>query len=298
MHLVRKPDSQKTQTGIDGKRSVKPNRMSGWSCLIVVILTCFPLNTLNGQDDETSISPEAAKQLGRMLDREWKDKPEWAEMAADILKGTPMSPVSGWFKPTQTPFDGRYAMNRYDRNGDRQIELDEFGGPEMQKYFDRLDRDRNGVLNRIDFDWSISNPINQQAKPVEKIFEQWDRDANGKLTEEEIVGFFNASDPEKSGFLTQEDLRIAFALMLQDNAAPEQNNSEQETKVEGESKPSVEPDLLAMLFNEELGNLTEGPDVGDTAPDFELPYLKQEGTLKLSSLRGKKIVVLNFGSFT
>jgi len=40
--------------------------------------------------------------------------------------------------------------------------------------------------------------------------------------------------------------------------------------------------------------------VGDPAPDFELKYegKTKEGTVKLSSLRGKQPVVLVFGSYT
>lgn len=38
--------------------------------------------------------------------------------------------------------------------------------------------------------------------------------------------------------------------------------------------------------------------VGDLAPDFSLPLVKGKGEVKLSSLRGKKPVVLIFGSYT
>jgi hypothetical protein len=37
---------------------------------------------------------------------------------------------------------------------------------------------------------------------------------------------------------------------------------------------------------------------GDDAPDFTLPRLKEKGEVKLSSYRGKKPVVLVFGSYT
>ena len=38
--------------------------------------------------------------------------------------------------------------------------------------------------------------------------------------------------------------------------------------------------------------------VGDTAPDFTLPRLKEAGAVKLSSYQGQKPVVLIFGSYT
>jgi hypothetical protein len=38
--------------------------------------------------------------------------------------------------------------------------------------------------------------------------------------------------------------------------------------------------------------------VGDAAPDFTLPSVTGEGSVKLSSFKGKKPVVLIFGSYT
>ena len=37
---------------------------------------------------------------------------------------------------------------------------------------------------------------------------------------------------------------------------------------------------------------------GDSAPDFELRYKKSDQTVRLSSFRGEKPVVLIFGSYT
>lgn len=39
-------------------------------------------------------------------------------------------------------------------------------------------------------------------------------------------------------------------------------------------------------------------NVGDAAPDFELPTVDKSATVRLSSLRGSKPVVLIFGSYT
>ena len=41
-----------------------------------------------------------------------------------------------------------------------------------------------------------------------------------------------------------------------------------------------------------------GPAVGQDAPDFTLKTLHGEKTVKLSSFRGRKPVVLVFGSYT
>jgi hypothetical protein len=40
------------------------------------------------------------------------------------------------------------------------------------------------------------------------------------------------------------------------------------------------------------------PEVGAAAPDFELDRLAEKGKVKLSSFKGKKPVVLIFGSYT
>ena len=53
-----------------------------------------------------------------------------------------------------------------------------------------------------------------------------------------------------------------------------------------------------MLLNGELGSLTPGPDLDDMAPDFRLKTIDGEQTVSLSDFRGKKPVVLVFGSFT
>lgn len=57
-------------------------------------------------------------------------------------------------------------------------------------------------------------------------------------------------------------------------------------------------DLMLKFFNGDLGHLSEGPSVGAMAPDFVLPRSSGAGTVRLSDHRGRKPVVLIFGSFT
>lgn len=40
------------------------------------------------------------------------------------------------------------------------------------------------------------------------------------------------------------------------------------------------------------------PQVGDLAPDFELPELSGSGSVRLSQFRGERPVALLFGSYT
>ncbi len=40
------------------------------------------------------------------------------------------------------------------------------------------------------------------------------------------------------------------------------------------------------------------PQVGDLAPDFELPEMSGSGSVRLSQFRGERLVALLFGSYT
>jgi hypothetical protein len=56
--------------------------------------------------------------------------------------------------------------------------------------------------------------------------------------------------------------------------------------------------LLVGLLTGEIGSANPGPKVGDPAPDFALDTPDGKDTITLSAFRGKKPVVLVFGSFT
>jgi hypothetical protein len=56
--------------------------------------------------------------------------------------------------------------------------------------------------------------------------------------------------------------------------------------------------LLKGLFTGEIGSLHEGPALGEMAPEFRLSSQDGKRTISLSDYRGKKPVVLIFGSFT
>jgi hypothetical protein len=58
--------------------------------------------------------------------------------------------------------------------------------------------------------------------------------------------------------------------------------------------------LMIVLPFETLWNQARAGaiHVGETAPDFQLPLLDHSATVRLSSLRGSRPVVLVFGSYT
>ncbi|MBM4004577.1 MAG: hypothetical protein FJ295_15060 [Planctomycetes bacterium] len=233
----------------------------------------------------TKLSPQNMRALGEMLENDWKDRPEWGEEAVAILKGEGMRPGGGWWKAPQKRYDFRWLRERYDADGDGAIKVDEL--PESiagrEETFRRLDRDLDGKLLLLDFDWynrSLSTP---RAMMTEYMFMRLDVDSNGRISEEEVTSFFKNSDREKLGFLTHEDLFASFDMGIMSG---------------GGGKPMSDAEVVRMFLNGELGTMEAGPELEAQAPDFLLPTIDGERNVRLSEHFGKRPVVLVFGSFT
>jgi thiol-disulfide isomerase/thioredoxin len=216
------------------------------------------------------------------IQESWPDHPEWVDMLADILESKPMGPDYGWFRTavTQTRFDWGWARKRFDKSGDGRIERQEFTGGDRE--FARLDRDRDGRLTAVDFDFSASA---LSPTPGAMVFDRVDTDGNGKVTREEIDAFFKACDSGSQGFLSLADLNEGFA------PPPPRRTSG------GSGRPSKAM-LVRGLFRQEIGSLQPGPKLGESAPDFRLKTNDGAAELTLSKLVGAKPVVLVFGNFT
>jgi len=93
-----------------------------------------------------------------------------------------------------------------------------------------------------------------------------DLDNDGKLSGGEYMNFFVDADQDKDGSITQEEMMGLMSKRRQEMLRQSQE--------------------------------TGGPNLGQEAPDFTLRTLDGEGTVKLSDFRGKKPVVLVFGSYT
>jgi hypothetical protein len=227
---------------------------------------------------------EAARREGaevaEALRDAWPDHPEWVAMLADILEKNPLEAGDGWFRTAvaQTRFDWDSTRKRYDRDGDGRIKREEI--PVGDADFARLDRSRDGVLTRTDFDFSTSAPA---PSPGALLFARADRDANGKVTREELDAFFRATDTGGQGFLSLSDLQESL---------PQPVRSPQNSG--GASKAT----LVRSLFRQELGSLQPGPKLGESAPDFTLKIVNRQEEVTLSKLIGPKPVVLVFGNFT
>lgn len=197
-----------------------------------------------------------------------------------VASGSHMGPGDGWFRPGQGRFGWDWLAKRYDANNDKSISREEFKGP--SEYFDRLDRDRDGALKADDLDWSERSPFVRQAGQTGMWFRMLDGNSNGRITKEEWDAFFARVAKDK-GHVTAEDLR----RVLIPPAGPPSPKDMPSTAV-----------LISGLLKGELGSILEGPAVGDPAPDFVLKRHDGQQTVQLAALRGKKPVVLIFGSFT
>ena len=256
-------------------------------CVAATALTALGQDG-GAQPDEQAklekLSPQVAQQLGRMLARDWKNQPEWAQEMTALLQGRGMGMNQGWFRPSQTRYGWLWLVTTFDSNLDNSISADEFPNIDRKMLlFARLDRNRDGTISKADFGRPA---FSRGAMMANELFYQWDFDSNGKVSKDEISLFFRAADQDNSGFVTTEDLTRALT------PPPQPARS-------GGPPPRPSANYwLNMLLSGQLGSLTEGPKLGQPAPNFELATLDGKRRIKLSSYRGKKPVVLIFGSFT
>ncbi len=218
------------------------------------------------------LTPPVIKQLGER---------EGVQMLLTILRGEMPDAGTGWFHPAQSLYDWKWLAARWDANRDGMITRKEFTGP--KDLFDRLDRNRDGKITPDDLDWSSKSPYWREANLASRFFRRADGDGNGRITAEEWQALFKQTAGGK-GILTPEDLR----QLLLPPPSPPPPSSEMPSRLT----------LLHGLLTGEIGSLREGPRIGQPAPDFTLATQDGKTTITLSQFRGKKPVVLVFGSFT
>ncbi len=216
--------------------------------------------------------------------------PEFAEMLWAILRdGAEMGPDSGWFHPSESRYEWSWLVTRFDRNRDGVVTVDELKG--SARLFRALDRDGDGAVTDQDLDWSPHSRYLQERALARGRFAQMDKNGNGRVTLEEWQkAFAQAANGKK--FLTQGDVA---ALLYPPPASPRPAASG--GKPAGPEGPSRWT-LLKGLFTGEIGSFTEGPSLGREAPPFTLESHDKSRRVSLTDFRGKKPVVLIFGSFT
>jgi Ca2+-binding EF-hand superfamily protein len=211
---------------------------------------------------------------------------EIAEMFWVIVNGGQMSGNGGWFHPGQSRYGWKWLFEHFDNNNDEKITKDEFRGP--VELFQRLDRNKDGNITQDDLDWSSNSAFARASMPSSQWFRMFDTNSNGKISREEWEALFNRASKGK-GFLTAEDLREAFPT------TPPPRPTGAAAQAAGMPSKQV---LLKGLLSGELGSAHQGPAIGDNAPDFTLRTQDGKRQIHLADFRGKKPVVLVFGSFT
>jgi thiol-disulfide isomerase/thioredoxin len=255
--------------------------MNRTSLFCLAILTS---TTLTFGDEPARPAPRPKP--SEILEKTWPDHPEWVAMLVDILQGSQLGPGEGWFKKavSQTRFTWDATRKNLDKDGDGSISKAEFAGKPAD--FATLDRDRDGFLTAPDFDFS---PHALTPSPGMMLYYAADRDGNGKVSREEFDGVFRALDSGGLGFLSQDDLRRAFAT-----SAPRPRPSTPSPSASGPTKWT----LVKGLFRQEIGSLQPGPKLDEAAPDFALLTVDGKDAVMLSKKVGPKPVVLIFGNFT
>lgn len=206
---------------------------------------------------------------------------EFLQMWDAIVSGAPMDGDSGWFKPAVR----RYTWDRLkalDKNRDGRISPEEFGA--SKELFKSLDRNGDGYITPDDLDWSDNAPYFRQLGIAQQLLRQGDENGNRKLSKEEWATLFEKTAKGKKEIDADDLRKLLFPPMM-----PEKGS--------GGGMPSKVV-LLYGLLSGEIGSGAEGPKLDALAPDFTLKSPDGKKTVSLHDYRGKKPVVLIFGSFT
>lgn len=180
----------------------------------------------------------------------------------------------------ESRYGWKWLAAKFDKDGDQVVSRQEFGGSKDD--FARLDRTWDGSLTAEDFDWSTDGTLCRQKETTFALFKSTDTDSNGRITTEEWQALFAKLSKDK-GYLSEEQLEELIYLPRVMKTRKETQNFASIAEFLDDAKANFNPKL---------------PGIGDLAPDFELKTADGETSVRLSSFRGKKPVVLIFGCFS
>ncbi|RLT21301.1 MAG: hypothetical protein DWI29_02225 [Planctomycetota bacterium] len=203
-----------------------------------------------------------------------------ASQAATGAAGSNAERHAALIRTGESSVDWKWLVEEHDEDRDKTVDRSEFPGTAGD--FARLDRTWDGVLTVEDFDWSTDGQLCQQKETTFALFKSVDTSSDGRVSTEEWQALFARIASEK-GYLNEEELEELIYLPRVVKTQKEQLNFGSIASFLDDAKTN---------FNAEL------PKVGDSAPDFELRSADGLTTVRLSSFRGKKPVVLIFGCFS
>jgi alkyl hydroperoxide reductase subunit AhpC len=240
------------------------------------------LAALKSQDECAAI----ARRLEESYDS--KDIPEAISMLIAILLDDNMGAGGGWFKPAEMKRNWAWLAAKYQIDDFDSLTRSDFEGDEA--LFVRLDRNGDGRLEAADFNWTMNSPWMREASMMNGIFRMFDLDNNAKLSKDEMLAFLEriSEGQEEAGI---DGFRRAFPIG-RSGAGGGPNSG----YLRGD-EPTKER-LIRGFFSSEVGSHSEGPRLGEKAPDFELSTFDRKQKVKLSELVGTKPIVLIFGNYT
>ena len=212
-------------------------------------------------------------------------RPEAANQLMMILFSTRSKPVPGWYGPGQSRYDWIWLAARFDANRDGKILRQEFHGPDS--FWSRLDRDGDGALTQDDLDWNESSEWMRRQAQAQRRFRALDTDGDSRLTSDEWKAYFDEISGSRG---TLSPAEFAQALMPPSSTPNDIYGQRMTVK--------LRHDRLIGVLKGDVGSFNEGPQLGQPAPDFTLKTADGQGSITLSSFRGKRPVALTFGSYT
>jgi hypothetical protein len=205
------------------------------------------------------------------------DAPDVPSGAAASTNAATDEPRSQRVRTGESLYDWNWLAARCDKDNDGIVTQDEIGS--LAEIFKRLDCNWDGRLTSDDFDWSDEAALGWQKATTFALFKVIDASSEGRITAEEWQAAFEKATGEK-GYLNDHDLDELIFLPRVVKSQKEAQRGRQRGEFAGGKR------------------LTEAPQPGQLAPDFELHTPDGKSSIRLSSFREQKPVVLIFGSFT
>jgi thiol-disulfide isomerase/thioredoxin len=226
---------------------------------------------------------EKCQQIAERLESHYSTDmmPEAISMLSSILKGGDMGMGEGWFKPAAKKHDWNWMMARFELEEAESVIPSDI---KDQLLFRRLDRNGDRLIDANDLDWSSESQWVREAGILSIVHRMSDENRDSSVTPAEWIKLFDRTSQGQDQ-VGLDAFRRAFPI------------GQTPSGYRPGDEPSQEQ-LIRGFFSSEIGSHSEGPQLGERAPDFELSTFDRTSTVRLSSLLAHKPVVLIFGNYT